>query len=95
MQTVTTINATYCTNFNGLFLKTTIDGEVVDLQDVLPKEMINDCIDAIVDELFSEYDEDGVYCGINQYVEQVITKHIHDAFGAVVKVVVVFDGISS
>lgn len=79
------IVATYCTNFNGFYLRGVDDNDA-------KADYVRTII---VDELVDNCDDDGAYCGSEAKATAIIIREIKAVYGEDVSVTVEFDDIST
>lgn len=81
------IVATYCTNYNGFYLR----GPDLDSEDVKAATVREN----VIDELVEKCDDEGHFYGDEDDAEEIIIREVKDVYGADVNVTVEFDRVSS
>lgn len=96
MQPITAIKATYCSNYNGAYLIAVgAEDDLSSHDDPEVRKTADKCVEAIVDTLVDECDDDGEYQGTKSNMIDVMTKEVKKYFGEHVEVVVEEDSVSS
>jgi hypothetical protein len=93
---LTNVKVTYCSNYNGCYISTPVDGDECSL-DEFPEhaEKYGKVVTDIVDFAVDDCDEDGEFEGSIKALREFATKVVKEAFGKNVKVTFEVDSFST